>query len=453
MHNQNRLKQILIKNKILSEKDYLEYLRKSQKEDLGLVNFLLAKKIIKGKKIYGIVDIILEYAILEGASDIHIEPEIEQARVRYRIGGVLYNLMVFPKHILPTIAGRIKVLSNLKLGEYRLPQNGRFKIQTPEYKISFRVSTIPVFNGEKMVIHLSNESNKILTLSHLGLEQNALKVIKENIDKSQGIILVTGPAGCGKMATLYAIINTLMLNKPGIKIATIEDPIEYKMPGIIQSQINPQIGYTFAAGLHSFLSQNLDVILVSEIRDKETANMVFDAAMAGHLILAGLNADDSDNALLYLNNMGIEPFLIASTLNIIITQRLVRKICENCKEIHKISQETEKELKNAFNLPDLKKALVNSDLIKTGKEPLSSIKFYHGKGCELCQGTGYKNQIGVYEVLEITEKIAELILKGAPIKEINNEAEKEGVITLVQDGFMKVKQGITTFEEILQTVK
>ncbi len=435
-----------------------EEIAKKQKEEIlqgaegkKEVDDTKLKELAHDLPIIRIVDTLLEYAIFENASDIHIEPEEKSVSVRYRIDGVLRKVMSLPKKTLAGIVARIKILSNLKLDEHRLPQDGRFKIQTPEYKISFRVSIIPVFDGEKVVMRLLNESNKILNLEQLGFQKQALEIIKRNINKPHGMILVTGPTGSGKTTTLYTIMN--MLNKPGVNITTIEDPIEYRMPGINQSQINPKIGYTFAAGLRAFLRQDPDIIMVGEIRDNETADIAVNAAMTGHLVLSTLHTNDAATALPRLDDMKIEPFLIASTVNIIVAQRLVRRICKNCIMSYKLTADMEKELKETFDIPELMKALAKHGAISSAKESLSSMLFYKGKGCKQCGNSGYKGRIGIYEVLEVTEKMGELILKRASAEEINKQAKEQGMITMLQDGFMKAKQGITTIEEVLRVTK
>jgi len=409
------------------------------------------KELAQDLPIIRMVDTLLEYAIFEGASDIHIEPEEKFAAVRYRVDGVLRKVMSLPKNTLPGIVARIKILSNLKLDEHRLPQDGRFKIETPKYKISFRVSIIPVFDGEKIVMRLLNESNSVLTLEQLGFQDRSLKIVQENIVKPHGMILVTGPTGSGKTTTLYTIMN--MLNKPGVNITTIEDPIEYRMPGINQSQVNPKIGYKFSSGLRSFLRQDPDIIMVGEIRDSETADIAVNAAMTGHLVLSTLHTNDAATALPRLDDMKVEPFLIASTVNIIIAQRLVRKICKECKEKYSIDKEMEKQLEDAFDIPALLDALEKHGTLKGGKKSLSSIEFSRGKGCKQCGNSGYKGRVGIYEVLEVSGGVADLILKKASAEEINKKAMEEGMITMLQDGFMKVKAGMTTVEEILRVTQ
>lgn len=398
-----------------------------------------------------IVDTFLEYAIFESASDIHIEPLEKEIVVRYRVDGVLRKVMTLPKKTLPGIVARIKILSNLKLDEHRLPQDGRFKIQTDDYKISFRVSIIPVFDGEKVVMRLLNESNRILSLEELGLQTEPFKIVKRNVSKPNGMILVTGPTGSGKTTTLYTILN--MINQPGTNITTIEDPIEYRMSGVNQSQINAKIGYTFASGLRSFLRQDPDVIMVGEIRDNETADIAVNAAMTGHLVLSTLHTNDAATALPRLDDMKIEPFLIASTVNVIIAQRLVRKVCKQCIMSYKIDKTMEQELEKHFNVTELIDALVQHGAIKSNKEKLSSMLFYKGRGCKHCGNSGYKGRIGIYEVLEVDELMAKLILKRASSDEINKAGKEKGMISMLQDGFMKIKQGITTVEEILRVTK
>ncbi len=409
------------------------------------------KELAEDLPIIRIVDTLIEYAIFENASDIHIEPEEKDVLARYRVDGVLRRVMTLPKKTLPGIIARIKILSNLKLDEHRLPQDGRFKIATADYKISFRVSIIPVFDGEKVVLRLLNETNKILDLKELGLQEQALKIIKKNISKPHGMILVTGPTGSGKTTTLYTILN--ILNQPGVNITTVEDPIEYRMPGVNQSQVNPKIGYTFAAGLRSFLRQDPNIIMVGEIRDNETADIAVNAAMTGHLVLSTLHTNDAATALPRLDDMKIEPFLIASTVNIIIAQRLVRKICRQCIMSYKLTHEMAAEIEKHFDLPELMQSLVAYGVVASAKESLSSILFYKGKGCKQCGNTGYKGRLGIYEVLEINEVIAEMILKHGSAEEINKKAKELGMINMLQDGFMKVKQGITTVEEVLRVTK
>ncbi|MBM3256571.1 MAG: hypothetical protein FJZ04_03860, partial [Candidatus Moranbacteria bacterium] len=277
-----------------------------------------------------IVDVLLKHAIIQQASDIHVEPEEKEVVVRYRIDGILHDVMFLPKEVIAAIVARIKVLSNLKLDEHRLPQDGRFKIETADYKFSFRVSILPIMDGEKIVMRLLNESSKGLTLEQLGFREKTLEILQRNIHKSHGMILVTGPTGSGKTTTLYTIMD--ILNSNQVNISTVEDPIEYRMPRINQTQVNPKIGLTFATGLRALLRQDPDIIMVGEIRDEETMHIAVNAAMTGHLVLSTLHTNSAAATIPRLLDMGAEPFLLATTLNITIAQRLVRKVCPNCKE-------------------------------------------------------------------------------------------------------------------------
>ena len=408
------------------------------------------KEMAEDLPIIRVVDTLLEYAIFEGASDIHIEPDEKEVRIRYRIDGILREVMILPKKIHPGLVARIKILSNLKLDEHRLPQDGRFKIQTDEYKISFRVSIIPVFDGEKIVMRLLNESGRILTLEQLGFRGRSLERIKNNLTKPHGMILVTGPTGSGKTTTLYTILN--ILNQPGVNITTVEDPIEYRMPRINQTQVNPKIGYTFAVGLRAFLRQDPDIIMVGEIRDKETAEIAVNAAMTGHLVLATLHTNDAATALPRLQEMGIPSFLIASTVNIIIAQRLVRKICSHCINKYSLDKDMIKQLNDQFDTEKFIKIFKAKGLLKKHEKGWSSIYFYKGKGCNQCKG-GYKGRIGIYEVLEISPQVSDLVLKNASSDVILQKAISEGMDTMLIDGMIKAKNGITTIEEIIRVTK
>jgi type IV pilus assembly protein PilB len=409
------------------------------------------KKLAENLPIVRIVDTLLEYAIFEGASDIHIEPEEKDVLARYRVDGILRTVMTLPKNVQPGITARIKILANLKVDEHRLPQDGRFKISTKEYKVSFRVSIIPTFDGEKIVMRLLSEKAQVLSLEQLGLQPSALESVKRNISKPHGMILVTGPTGSGKTTTLYTVMN--ILNTPEVNIMTIEDPIEYRMPRVNQSQVNPKIGYTFAAGLRAFLRQDPNIIMVGEIRDQETAEIAIHAAMTGHLVLSTLHTNDAVTTLPRLSDMGVPAFLVASTTNIIIAQRLVRKICANCIQSYKLDKQTINELKQQLDLENIMKTLEEKKIIINAKQGIESLLFYRGKGCKQCSNTGYKGRLGIYEVLEVTDEISELILKKATPTELKKQAEKQNMLTIVEDGFIKAKNGITTIEEIMRVTK
>jgi len=409
------------------------------------------EKIAEDRPVVKIVDSIIEYAINQDASDIHIEPEEKAVMVRYRIDGILHDIMGLSKEAQDGILARIKILANLKVDEHRLPQDGRFKISNEKYKISFRVSTIPTIDGEKIVIRLLNEDAHILSLEQLGLQQSSLEVIQKNMKKPNGMILATGPTGSGKTTTLYTILN--YLNKPEVNISTVEDPIEYRMNRVNQTQINHKIGFTFALGLRALLRQDPDIIMVGEIRDEETAEIAVHSAMTGHLVLSTLHTNDAVTTLPRLSDMGIPPYLLASTTNLIIAQRLVRKICPHCIQSYNLDIEAIKEIEKNINIDKILKTLTERKVIIKNSKDLKSLLFYKGKGCEKCNKTGYKGRIGIYETLEITPEISALIVKKASSKELMEQAEKQGMLTMMEDGFMKAKNGITTLEEVIRVTK
>ena len=432
-----------------AEFDYLA--KGGQKAEPGKEGEKDLKKLAEDLPVVRIVDTLLEYAIFQEASDIHIEPEEKDIIVRYRIDGILHNVMILPKNVQTGIIARIKILSNLKVDEHRLPQDGRFKISGDEYKVSFRVSIIPTFDGEKIVMRLLNEKAQILNLEQLGFQPKSLEIVKRNLKKPHGMLLVTGPTGSGKTTTLYTVLN--ILNTPEVNISTVEDPIEYRMPRINQSQINPKIGFTFATGLRALLRQDPDIIMVGEIRDEETAEIAVHAAMTGHLVLSTLHTNDAVTTLPRLSDMGVPSFLIATTTNVIIAQRLVRKICPNCIQSYNLDKQAIEELNKHLNVVNLLKTLEEERAIVSSKSGFESILFYRGKGCKKCNNTGYKGRIGIYETLEITETVSELILKKANANDLKKEAEKQNMMTTIEDGFIKAKNGITTIEEIMRVTK
>lgn len=435
-----------------SLKAEFDYLSDEQKEDLSELDTNKdLKKLAQDVPVVRIVDTLLEYSMIEGASDIHIEPEEKDVLVRYRIDGILKNVMVLPKNVQSGIIARIKILANLKVDEHRLPQDGRFKISNPEHKMAFRVSILPTFDGEKIVLRLLNEKSQILTLEQLGFQQSALEALKRNIAKPHGVLLVTGPTGSGKTTTLYTILN--ILNQPEINISTIEDPIEYRMPHVNQSQVNTKIGYTFASGLRAFLRQDPNIIMVGEIRDEETAEIATHAAMTGHMVLSTIHTNSAATTLPRLTEMGIPSFLIATTANAIIAQRLVRKICPNCIQSYNLDKEVVDKLEKQLNIGDILTTLEKEKQIVSAKKGLSQLLFYRGKGCKQCNNTGYKGRIGIYEILENTEDVAALIVKNASAHEIHQKAVEQGMLTIVEDGFIKAKNGVTTIEEVMRVTK
>jgi len=384
-----------------------------------------------------LVNVILMSAIQKGASDIHIEPYEKELRVRYRIDGILYNIMQPPMKFRDAITSRIKIMSKLDIAEKRLPQDGRIKIRFQDSgemrDIDFRVSCLPTLFGEKIVLRLLDKTKLMLDMTKLGFEHESLHKFELAIDKPWGMVLVTGPTGSGKTNTLYssiARINTVQTN-----IMTAEDPVEFNLMGVNQVLVRENIGLNFAAALRSFLRQDPNIILVGEIRDFETAEIAVKAALTGHLVLSTLHTNDAPSTVNRLMNMGIEPFLVASSLNLICAQRLVRRICKNCTEPDPTPAAA---LMHAgFNAEDAKTVVPNK-----------------GKGCEKCNNTGYKGRVGLYEVMEVTEELRELILVGASSLELRRKAVDEGMITLRSSGLRKVKDGVTTIEEIVrETVK
>ena len=410
------------------------------------------EKIAKGLPIVKIVDTILKHAILEGASDIHIEPLEREIDVRYRIDGILKSAMVLPKSTLTGIIARIKVMSNLKLDEHRLPQDGRFKIEAKDYKISFRVSILPIMDGEKAVMRLLPEQSDGLTLEQLGLQGEALEKVHRAINRPHGMILATGPTGSGKTTTLYTCLD--ILNKPSVNITTIEDPIEYRLEHINQTQVRPKIGFDFANGLRSIVRQDPDIIMVGEIRDKETAGIAVNSALTGHLLLSTLHTNDAATSVPRLRDLGIEPFLIASTLNVVIGQRLVRKISTR-KEKYSLDKKQIEQLRKEFDLDRILEVLKQEGAVDQ-KADWNTIEFQRPKitGGDKEKGDdGYKGRIGIYEVLEVEGEIQSLITHQGTSKEIHKEAVRAGMVTLAQDGFLKAVQGLTTLDEILRVTR
>ncbi|MBI2450373.1 MAG: type II/IV secretion system protein [Candidatus Nealsonbacteria bacterium] len=405
------------------------------------------EKIAKELPIVRIVDTLIKHAILGRASDIHIEPQEKEVTVRYRIDGVLHDAMTLPRQVHSGIVARIKVLANLKLDEHRLPQDGRFKIETDEYRYSLRVSVLPVFDGEKIVMRLLSETAKAFTLEELGLQDNALEQIHDNLKKPVGMILVTGPTGSGKTTTLYSMME--ILNKPGVNISTVEDPIEYRMPRVNQTQVNPKIGLTFASGLRSLVRQDPNIIMVGEIRDNETAGLAINASLTGHLVLSTLHTNTAAGAIPRLIDMKAEPFLVSSTLNIILAQRLVKRLCQD-KEKYFLKEAELKNFAKYFDLATILKILKEKKISKP-RQTLKDIPFFRPKSTKTCP-EGYKGRIGIYEALSVTETIKRLITQKATSDEIQRQAIKEGMMTMVEDGFIKASQGITSLEEVLRVI-
>jgi type IV pilus assembly protein PilB len=409
------------------------------------------KKMAEEIPVIRVVDTLLEYAVFEKASDIHIEPQENAVTVRYRIDGVLHDVMTLPKVIQAAIVARIKVLSNLKIDEHRLPQDGRFKIDKDGYKFSLRVSTIPIFDGEKVVIRLLDESAKASSLEDLGFEKESLDLINRNIKKPHGMLLVTGPTGSGKSTTLYTVLS--MLNTKSVNISTIEDPVEYRIVGANQMQVSPKIGLTFDVGLRALLRQDPNIIMIGEIRDKETAEEAVHAAMTGHIVFSTLHTNTAASALPRLLDIGVEPYLIASTINAVLAQRLVRVICKDCQQTYNLDEATVEGLSKQFHLEKLIPILVKVGAAPAKIKSLTELKFYKGQGCDKCNHSGYKGRVGMHEILEVGSDIQQMIMEHKSAQEIQDQGEKNGMVLMWEDGFIKALKGITTIDEIVRVSK
>lgn len=375
-----------------------------------------------------LVNLILSQAILERASDIHVEPEEKTLQVRFRVDGLLHDNLTPPKHLQAAMISRIKILADLDIAESRVPQDGRFQVSINGREVDFRVSTLPTVYGENIVLRILDKSSLMLNLEDLGLEKESYRLLKEMIASSYGIILVSGPTGSGKTTTLYSILQAL--NRPDTNIITVEDPVEYRLKRIRQAQVNVKAGLTFATGLRAILRQDPDVIMVGEIRDSETAKIAVEAALTGHLVLSTIHTNDAPGGLTRLTEMGIEPFLSASSTIGIIAQRLVRKLCENCRRPYKPNKTMLSQLK----ITEMKK----------------DIEFYRGEGCYHCKNMGYKGRSGIYEIMVVDEEIRELTLNNASADEVKRAAKRKGMRNLRHDGIRKAINGITSIEEVLR---
>ena len=406
----------------------LEVLEEEQELDLGAL-----EEESEQAPVVKLVNIFLTDAIKRGASDIHVEPYEKDYRVRYRIDGLLYEVMHPPVKLKEAITSRIKIMAKLDIAEKRLPQDGRIKIKTKvggKFKdLDLRVSVLPTIFGEKIVMRLLDKDNLMLDMTRLGFELESLRRFEQAILKPYGMVLVTGPTGSGKTNTLYSALQRI--NQPEVNIITAEDPVEFNLPGINQVQMKEQIGLNFAAALRSFLRQDPNIILVGEIRDFETAEVAIKAAMTGHLVLSTLHTNDAPSSINRLMNMGIEPFLVATSVHLIVAQRLVRRICTFCKE--------------PFEVPTA--GLVN---VGFGEQEARSLSLFRGRGCDRCSGTGYKGRVGLYEVMEIDDEVRELILSGATAFELRQKAMERGMITLRASGMQKIRDGVTSVEEVVR---
>lgn len=405
------------------------------------------KKMAEDFPVVRIVDTLLKHAIIQNASDIHIEPLENQVVVRYRVDGILQDAMILPRDVANSITARIKVLSNLKLDEKRLPQDGRFKIETSGEKVSFRVSLMPVYYGEKTVMRLLRENAKGFTLEALGIHGEALERIHSAMKQKTGMILATGPTGSGKTTTLYTVLD--ILNTPQVNIATIEDPVEYQMQRINQTQVKPEIGFSFSSGLRSLLRQDPDIVMVGEIRDGETASLAINAALTGHLVLSTLHTNSAAGAIPRMIDMKVEPFLIVSTINLIIAQRLVRKLTES-KEKYFLSKDGVAALRKIVNLEHVRDALLAEKIVAPDME-WEKVSFFHPKATPENKD-GYRGRSGIREILRVSPAIKEMVMRSATADEIHVQAAKEGMLTMLEDGIFQAAQGITTIEEVLRVI-
>lgn len=422
------------------EQEDIEQLVKSGKQKEAEL-----EEVVKTAPVAKIVSVIIKHAIEGRASDIHIEPMQKESRVRYRIDGILHTSLILPKNVHSAIVARIKVMADLKLDETRIPQGGRIRLTVDGREIDLRISILPLLDNEKVVMRILDISSGAPTLSDLGFIGQELEVIRKNIKKIDGMFLITGPTGSGKSTTLFSILNEI--NKEGVNITTLEDPVEYFIKGVNQSQIRPEIGYTFASGLRSFLRQDPDVIMVGEIRDNETAELAIHASLTGHFVLSTLHTNDAIGTIARLIDMKVEPFLLGSTLNTVVAQRLGRKICLHCKVEDNLPVRAVDEIDGVINnmpVALLKKALAGVDL--------KNLKFYKGKGCARCSNTGYIGRIAFAEVLDITDKVKEVIMNGEKTLTLEEIRESQQFITIKEDGIIKVLLGLTTMEEVLRTL-
>ncbi len=436
-----------------------------QREDDGTAQKVSESEIAEDSPIAQTVNLLLEYGIRSQASDIHIEPRENFVQIRYRVDGVLKEVNQLPRNVLGALVSRIKILANLKIDERRVPQDGRFKIKVAGKQYALRVSTLPIADGEKVVMRILDESNQAVTLQELGYWGRSLQTISEAITQPNGMVLITGPTGSGKSTSLFSVLT--MLNKPDVNISTVEDPVEYKIPGVNQTQTNAKAGMTFANGLRALLRQDPNIIMVGEIRDKETANLSVQAALTGHLVFSTLHTNNAATCLPRLLDMGIEPFLIASTVKAVVGQRLVRRLCMHCREACVPTSDEIQKVTTMFNLAAgesfskvhiLEQAAQSQGVggdtpLGTSETSITALWKQHTDGCEECNHTGYKGRIGIYEVLGNTVQIQKMIVANATNNQIQDLAIAEGMITMQTDGLVKMLRGNTTLDEVLRVTR
>jgi type IV pilus assembly protein PilB len=390
-----------------------------------------------------VVDTLMQFGYENKASDIHIEPYEGKVLVRFRIDGVMHDVLDIPKNLFEPIISRLKILSKMRTDEHRAAQDGKFRLETRTENVDVRVSIVPTIVGEKVVMRILSSASRRYNLADLGLSDENLKKVSAAIENPHGMILVTGPTGSGKTTTVYGVMK--ILNKRDVNITTIEDPVEYNIEGVSQIQVNPKTGLTFAKGLRAIVRQDPDIIMVGEIRDEETAGIAVNSALTGHLVLSTLHTNDSATTLPRLLDMGIEPFLVASTVNVAIAQRLVRQICTKCRVSYKLDEDEIKIISLAPNVMNILKS--------QGYGDLKSLRLYKGSGCDVCGNTGFMGRLGIFEVMEMTEKIRELVVKRASSDKIMEEAKKGGMTTMLFDGIDKVFKGLTTLLEVVRVTK
>lgn len=435
-----------------------------QREDDGSDQQVSDAEVSEDSPVAQTINLLLEYAVRSSASDIHIEPREQFVQIRYRIDGVLKEVNRLPRNVLGALISRIKILSNLKIDERRVPQDGRFKVKVAGKQYALRVSTLPIADGEKVVMRILDESNQAVTLEQLGYWGRALATINDALTESNGIVLITGPTGSGKSTSLFSVLT--MLNTPDVNISTVEDPVEYKIPGVNQTQTNAKAGMTFASGLRALLRQDPNIIMVGEIRDGETANLGVQAALTGHLVFSTLHTNNAATTLPRLLDMGIEPFLIASTVRAVVGQRLVRRLCTFCRVSSLATPEEKESLKDTFNLDqesykhlhelekEAKEQSIGKDIeLSSNENEVTTVWHASTKGCDECNHTGYKGRIGIYEVLGNSDAIQKLIISSATSSQIQNQSISEGMITMQVDGLVKSFRGQTSIEEVLRATK
>lgn len=427
--------------------DVIERETTALEQSAGVAGEEELRQMAEGVSAVRIVDTLLRHANAQNASDIHIEPQEESLLIRYRIDGLLHDAMELPKHAAPAITARIKVLGNMRLDEKRLPQDGRFGVEANGEKISFRVSILPTYYGEKIVMRLLRDNISGFSLEALGFHGLALEHMHSAMKQSTGLILTTGPTGAGKSTTLYTLLD--LLNTPDVNISTVEDPIEYQLKRINQTQVRPDIGFTFASGLRSLVRQDPDIIMVGEIRDKETASLAINAALTGHLVLSTLHTNSAAGAIPRLLDMGIEPFLLVSTLRVVIGQRLVRMLTDT-KQKYELSRDEQTQLERAVDLSVVLKSLKEENIVPKDAT-WKNVPFWKA-GETADHGEGYQGRRGIYEVLNVSAATKELVMRNATADDIHKQARSEGMLTMLEDGIFKSVQGVTTIEEVLRVV-